>query len=780
MKGQSIRVTGVVQGVGFRPTVWRLAKECGVVGEVSNDSEGVLIHAWAESSQLDTLVQRLRSEAPPLARIEAILRTDLAADEEPAQEFRIVASREGIVRTGVAADAATCPDCLAEVMNPDDRRFRYPFTNCTHCGPRLSIVKAIPYDRENTSMASFPMCAKCQAEYEDPADRRFHAQPNACGDCGPQVWLQDRDGNRVTPKESSDSIAMAASLICEGSIVAIKGIGGFHLACDAGNEDAVARLRHRKKRYHKAFALMARDLEMVSRHADLCAPESALLGDSAAPIVVLPASGERFASGVAPGQITLGFMLPYSPLHHLLMADMPRPIVLTSGNRSDEPQSIDNTDAKERLDSIADYYLLHDRDIVNRLDDSVIRFAKGRPRFLRRSRGYAPRSMAMPEGIAGAGNVLAMGGELKNTFCLLQDDKAIVSQHIGDLEDAATYRDYLKNLELYRSLFEHRPDCIAMDMHPDYFSTRLGHERAIVEDLEIVEVQHHHAHIASCMAEHRIPVDSGPVLGVALDGLGFGDDGTLWGGEFLLADYRDYTRAGRFRPVPMPGGTQSIIEPWRSAWAHLDAAYGWHVASERYGELEFFRYMQSKPVNNLKQMTEKQLNSPLASSCGRLFDAVAAVLGLSRDEVFHEGQAAIELESLATAAFENEQNNAYPHERDTGNVVTLLWQPMWESLLADVERNVATATVAARFHHGLVRAVAQMSVDLCERHAVDTVVLNGGVFQNRLLLEATEAALGESGLRVLSPEMLPANDGGIAFGQAVVAAARLAASENKA
>ena len=398
--GESIRVTGIVQGVGFRPTVWRIASECGVVGEVWNDAEGVLIHAWGSRASLEQLVRRLRAEQPPLSRIEAIVRASLDASGELPGEFRIVSSREGTVRTGVAADAATCTACLAEVLDPANRRYRYPFTNCTHCGPRLSIVRAIPYDRANTSMAAFRMCPQCQSEYGDNADRRFHAQPNACGDCGPRVWMEDAAGNRLTPAEGGDIIHDAARLIRQGSIVAIKGIGGFHLACDAGNATTVDRLRRRKVRYHKALALMARDLDMVRRFAAVNAAEAALLSDRAAPVVVLNAAGESLAAGIAPGQNTLGFMLPYTPLHHLLMLDMKRPIVLTSGNRSDEPQTIDNRDARQRLERIADYYLLHNRDIVNRLDDSVLRVADGAPRFLRRARGYAPQPILLAEDFA--------------------------------------------------------------------------------------------------------------------------------------------------------------------------------------------------------------------------------------------------------------------------------------------------------------------------------------------------------------------------------------------
>jgi hydrogenase maturation protein HypF len=771
MPRESIRVTGVVQGVGFRPTVWRLAHECGIVGDVCNDAEGVLIHAWGSRASLEELVRRLRAEQPPLSHIDAITRTALDADGDTPDAFHIVTSRAGEVRTGVAADAATCAQCLAEVMDPANRRYRYPFTNCTHCGPRLSIVRAIPYDRAHTSMSVFPMCPRCQAEYDDPADRRFHAQPNACSDCGPQVWLEQADGTRLLPDAGGDVIESAARLIEMGHIVAIKGIGGFHLACDAANETVVDELRRRKLRYHKAFALMARDIEMVGRYAEVGEVEAALLRDTAAPIVVLKAKGNSLAGGIAPGQNTLAFMLPYTALHHLLMQEMTRPLVMTSGNRSDEPQSIDNQDAQQRLERIADYYLLHDRDIVSRLDDSVLRVADKKPRFLRRARGYAPQPIQLPEEFTAAANILAMGGELKNTFCLLKQGRAILSQHIGDLEDAATYRDYRHNLDLYRQLFDHQPLCLAIDEHPQYFSTRLGQERAQAEGLQLVEVQHHHAHIASCLAEHAIPLDSQPVLGIVLDGLGFGEDATFWGGEFLLADYVGFQRLARFQPVHMLGGSQAMREPWRNTLAHL-LALGWERTQQRYQDLDIVRFLDTKPVDDFRIMAERGLNSPLASSCGRLFDAVAAAIGVCRESVSHEGQAAIELESLAAAGFHRQAQHGYAFEYRAGPISTLAWQPLWRALLGDIRHGVSAATIAARFHQGLVQALAESARTLCAENKLDTAVLGGGVFQNLLLLEGVSEALRKSGIRVLSPEKLPANDGGLALGQAVIAAAR--------
>jgi len=764
--GESIRVTGTVQGVGFRPAVWRLASECGVVGQVWNDAEGVLIHAWGSSSALQDFVSRLEVEQPPLSRIEKIIRTPVGGNESPPEDFQIVVSQEGEVRTAVSADACTCPDCLSEVLDPSNRRYRYPFTNCTHCGPRLSIVSAVPYDRANTSMACFDMCEQCRLEYENPTDRRFHAQPNACADCGPQLWLEDNSGNRLAEVEGKDYVQRTAELIQAGKIVAIKGIGGIHLACDAGNDSAVNTLRQRKQRYHKALAMMALDIEMIMSYADVGEHEAAMLQYRAAPIVVLQGTGEPLASGIAPGQNTLGFMLPYTPLHHLLMLELERPMVLTSGNRSEEPQSIDNLDAHRRLDEIADYYLLHDRAIVNRLDDSVLRLADGRPRLLRRGRGYAPQTILLPDGFAGGQNILAMGGELKSTFCLLQDGRATVSQHLGDLEDVATYHDYQHNLKLYRRLFDFDPQLIVVDRHPNYLSSQLGRSMAAEDSVSLVEVQHHHAHIAACMVEHGLPSDTGKVIGVALDGLGYGEDNTVWGGEFLLADYAGYKRVAHFQPAPMLGGAQAMHEPWRNTFAHLMACMGWDRICDDYVDLEVVEYLKGKPVSNLITMAEKGINSPMASSAGRLFDAVAAVLGVCRDSVGYEGQAAIELEALAWRQFKQQSDCAYGFKLEAG---CLSWSPLWKSLLGDLRDGVDPAIIAARFHHGLASAVAHTAAGLCGQNNIQTVVLSGGVFQNRLLLERVSQLLRQQNLTVLAPQILPANDGAVSLGQVVVA-----------
>jgi hydrogenase maturation protein HypF len=769
--GASYRVRGLVQGVGFRPAVWRLATSFGLRGEVLNDGEGVLIRAWGPPDALDGFSLSLRREVPRLARIDDIVRQPLPGGPE-SDEFRIVGSGAGRVRTGVVADAATCPECLAELFDPANRRYRYPFTNCTHCGPRLSIVRAIPYDRATTSMADFAMCAACLAEYENPDDRRFHAQPNACPDCGPRVWLADGQGRELQPP-TGDAIQAAAAAIRDGRIVAVKGIGGFHLACDATNEDVVARLRDRKRRYAKPFALMARDIEMVGRFARISDHDRDVLISAAAPIVILDACDHagRLAPSIAPDDTNLGFMLAYSPLHHLLMADLDAPIVLTSGNRSDEPQVIGNDDALAGLTGIADLWLLNDRDIVSRLDDSVVRSMSGVPRLLRRARGYAPEPLQLGDGFADAPPVMAMGAELKSTICLVRDGRAIVSQHIGDLEDAASHADYRRVLSHYRELHCFSPALVAVDAHPDYLSTQWGATCARQDGCLLVRIPHHHAHVASCLAEHRVAVDAPPILAIILDGLGLGDDGTLWGGEILLADFVSAERLASFMPVPLPGGSRAMREPWRNAFAHLSRFIGWDNLCSQYPDLAITRRLAEKPVGILHAMMESGLNAPLASSAGRLFDAVAAVLGVSPETCSYEGQAAIGLEALAAMA-SGEAGDDYAGQIISEKIELISWATMWRSLLSDLARGVETSRIAARFHAGLALTLSSTAARHAGHRGIDTVVLGGGVFQNRLLLEAVTFILESRGLSVLSPRLLPANDGGISLGQGAIAAAR--------
>jgi len=771
----SIRVRGQVQGVGFRPFVWHLATQAGITGSVWNDEQGVLIHAWGDQALLEQFGQRIMEQMPPLARIDAMESSLLLAAATAPAAFTIAPSRDnGSTHTAITPDAATCPHCLDDILNPAARHHGYLFTSCTHCGPRLSIVRAVPFDRAHTSMAPFQMCADCQSEYDNPAHRRFHAQTDACPACGPQVWLEDRSGNRLPLNSSMQVIARAAALLQEGCILAIKGIGGIHLAVDAGNDVAVQRLRTLKQRDDKPFALMGADIDTVSRYALIDANELQLLTSSAAPIVLLKRktdASSRLAEAVAPRQSRLGFMLPYSPLHLLLMRQFKRPIVLTSGNHSHQPQCIDNHQARHNLTTIADFLLLNNRDIVNRLDDSVVTVMAGAPRLLRRARGYAPAPLLLHESFAAAPALLAMGGELKSTFCQLVGGQAVVSQHLGDLEHAETQTDYRHTLNLYAQMFAFKPEAVAVDMHPDYFSTRMGQQIADTSAVALLGVQHHHAHIASVLAEHCMPVDSAPVLGIALDGLGFGDDGTLWGGEFLLADYTGYTRLGCFQPLPMPGGTQAIREPWRNTLAHLHAL-GWEAAASEFSDIELLRILSAKPLKLLHNMIEKGLNSPLSSSCGRLFDAVAAALDIVRERISYEGQAAIELESLARTVFFSGLP-PYPYRLESDAVVRINWQPMWQALLSDLSAGAERALIAARFHQTVSEAVSVLAIQLCHMHELKTVILCGGAFQNRLLLESVSDRLHQGGRKVLIARQMPMNDGGLALGQAAVAAARL-------
>ncbi len=766
INSQKIRVRGLVQGVGFRPFVWRLANQCKLVGEVANDAEGVLITIKGPAEQLSVFLQRLKTKIPPLARIDAIEVTPFEGWIRRS-EFIIAASQAGAVKTTIVPDAATCDECLAEIFNPDDRRYQYPFTNCTNCGPRLTITHKLPYDRVNTSMAVFPMCPACQREYEDPSDRRFHAQPNACAVCGPKVWLVDGSGEKIAPPNNQSTISHAADLIREGKIVAIKGLGGFHLACDGTNAKTITRLRQRKRRYDKPLALMVRDVSMAERYVMIEDEARRLMRSPQAPIVLSQKKreGSALPQELAPGQNHLGLMLPYTPLHHLLMSEFDVPIVLSSGHMSDEPQLIDNEEALNGLADIADAWLMHDRDIVNRLDDSVLQLVAGTPQILRRARGYAPQPFLLPDGFQDAPNILAMGGELKNTFCLLKNGQAIVSQHIGDLENPVAHKDYRKNLDLYQKTNEFTPERIAVDRHPEYFSTRLGEQMSVEADCPLDRIQHHHAHIAACLAENGIGIDEPPVIGVVFDGLGLGADDTLWGGEFLLADYKNCERVAHFLPVALPGGELAQIQPWRNSFAHLLAAFEGRGFEHEFADLDGIKYLQSKPLDQMQQMIERGLNSPTISSAGRLFDAVAALVGLSPDQVSFEGQAAMQLQALAEAS--KEERGVYG--ATLGEIIS--WSPLWVAILKDLQKKTPATIIAARFHNTLIKLVGEITARIARSKGTKTIVLTGGVFQNSLLLAGAGHQLKEQGFTVLSPQQFPTNDGGLSLGQATIAAA---------
>lgn len=806
---EQVRVRGTVQGVGLRPTVWRIASELGIKGSVINDSQGVLIVAVAPSDLLDALARRVRDEAPPLARVEAIERVRIAMPQPLPAGFVIGPSGGGGALTGlaavtaVAADAATCAACVAEIFDPFGRRFRYPLTNCTHCGPRLSFVTGVPYDRPLTTMAGYAMCAACRTEYEFPADRRFHAQPIACHACGPKLSLKRLDGRAFTIDTYTflDDCDAAGTLLARGQIVALKGMGGYQLACDATQPAAVARLRELKRRERKPFALMAANLDAVRVWCELSDAEADVLSSPAAPIVLLmrrrqtPQPGSvhtnvhMIADAVAPGLTTLGFMLPNTGIHHLVLRRMKRPIVLTSGNLSAEPQVITLGELTQRFGNGIDFVLDHDRPIARRIDDSVLRVMDGAPRVLRRARGHAPEPISMPPGFAAAPRVLAYGGELKNTFCLLRDGQALLSQHIGDLEDAATHADYRRALHDLQTFFAFEPQLRACDAHPEYLSSKLAHDEAAGAGASAIDVLHHHAHIAACLVDNGWPLDAGPVLGVALDGLGYGlnDDqrGELWGGEFAIADYRSFERRGTLKPVALLGGEQAMREPWRNTYAHLMAELKWPAFTMNYSELDLHAFLAAQPRALLDGMLLRQVNSPMASSCGRLFDAVAAAMGICREHAAYEGQGAIEMEAQVdhdVLCFEDDELG-YPFAipRLKGSQLPYI-EPlaMWSALLGDLVLKTPVPTMAARFHKGLARAIVTMVGKVAQSHAdtqdLDTplrhVALSGGVFQNKLLFERVSAQLRSGGYTVLTHHRVPCNDGGLALGQAAVAAAR--------
>ena len=762
-----LRVRGTVQGVGFRPAVWRLATELSLSGGVLNDGAGVLIRLAGPDRVIAAFEARLRAEAPTLARIDAIERSvPTGAIDRTA--FRIETSATGVVDTAIVPDAATCAACLTEIATPGARRFGYPFTNCTGCGPRLTIIEAAPYDRARTTMRGFAMCSSCRAEYADATDRRFHAQPIACPACGPRLSLSGIEG---IPVDANDPVTAAAALMASGKILALKGLGGFHLACDATNETAIALLRERKRRPSKPFAVMMADLATVSRHCALDGAEAALLQSPAAPIVVLQAGGNALPQALAPGLSSIGVMLPNTPLHHLLMQALGRPAVMTSGNLSEEPQCIDGAQARSRLGTIADAVLDHDRPIAGAVDDSVVRVMAGRKVILRRARGYAPAPLRLPPGFEAAPEVLAMGGEQKAAFCLTMRGRAVLSHHLGDIEHALAFDAYRRALDRYRGLFDHAPRIIAVDQHPEYLSRKLGSDLAETDGLVLTEVQHHHAHIAACLAENDVRLDAGPVLGLALDGLGFGDDGTIWGGEILLAGYSSYRRIGALEAVAMPGGSRAVREPWRNTLAHILAATGWDGFEARVAGTALQRRLAAKPVAAIASMIRSETNAPLASSCGRLFDAVAGTLGIAFDRQSWEGEAAARLEALADP---RPDAAPYPFERlrQADGIIRLSATPMWYSLLDDLQAGASAKRVATRFHHGFATSVASLVSTLLREHGVSIVALSGGCFQNGLLLELVRRDLEKDGAEVLIHANVPANDGGLAFGQAAVAAAR--------
>jgi len=751
-----IHVAGMVQGVGFRPYVYRLATERHLAGQIANTSSGVVIEVEGAAEAVEDFLSSLPALAPPLALVTDIRVVEIHRTGE--SDFCILPSDSSAsVRTLISPDIATCADCLRELFDPADRRYRYPFINCTNCGPRFSIVRGIPYDRPQTSMSVFPMCPHCLAEYEDPHNRRFHAQPNACWQCGPRLEFCDSRGQ---PLSIENPIAAAIARLRAGDIVAIKGLGGFHLAVDATNAAAVGRIRERKRRVEKPFAVMVSDLETVSRFCALDAEERKLLCLPQRPVVLLPRTNQcSLADGVAPFNPHLGIFLPYTPIHHLLFRESElKALVMTSGNLSEEPIAIENSEAVARLGDIADWFLLHNREILLRCDDSVLRLAGGRTRQIRRSRGFVPVPVFLKREFP---PTLSVGGELKNTICLLRGREAFLSQHIGDLENVEAYKFFQEAIDHLQRILAIRPGIIAHDLHPDYFATRWARTQ---EGVRAVGVQHHHAHIASCMAENHL---EGRVIGFALDGTGYGTDGHIWGGEVLLADYLNFERAAQLAYVPLPGGAAAIREPWRMAVSHLRASFGPDLLKL---PIPFFRQIPQRKVVTVLHMMDRQVNSPLTSSCGRLFDAVAALINL-RHEVNYEAQAAIELEMCrdATAA-----GQPYPFGlSETGELLQIDSKPLFRAIVKDLLRGAAAGEISQRFHDGLVEALAIVARILRKRTSLNTVCLSGGTFQNGCLTDGLEHQLQSEGFEVYTHSQVPAGDGGISLGQAVVAAHRL-------
>lgn len=758
LRSAAIHITGIVQGVGFRPFVFNLAERLRLHGWVCNTAAGVDIEVDGDSAALESFVAALWDEAPPLARIDNVQVT--YASPKGFAAFEIVHSHDDPnAFIPVSPDMSICPDCLRELLDPADRRYRYPFINCTNCGPRFTIIRDIPYDRPLTTMAEFEMCAECRAEYENPRDRRFHAQPVACPNCGPQIWLEYR-GHKFPAEEA---ITHARKLLCEGKIIAIKGLGGFHLACDATNPQAVRELRRRKLRVDKPFAIMVPNLRTADQHCLVGLAGQKLLESPEHPIVLLERrSSSLIAADVAPGQHTLGIMLPYTPLHHLLLepaTDFCTALVMTSGNLSEEPIATDNEEARQRLATLADAFLMHNRAIETRTDDSVVRIFQGNLTSIRRSRGYAPQPLNLPWD---APQLLAAGAELKNTFCITRDRYAFLSHHIGDLENYETLTAFEQGVQHFERLFRIHPEALACDLHPNYLATRYAQDRAERENLPLIQVQHHHAHIAACMAEHHLPAEEA-VIGVSLDGTGYGTDGNIWGGEFLVATYRNFERPYHLRYVPLPGGDLAVREPWRLALAYLQQA-----GIEWSGDLppvQTARFLSRETGKDLLKIVEHQIqtgiNAPRTSSMGRLFDAAAALIGL-RETVSYEAQAAIELEAQVAA----HEFGLYPFEIETHQINPA---PLWRALTEDLRSGTHPSILAARFHNGIAMLIHTVCSRMRQTYGINKVALSGGVWQNITLLSRAVGMLQNDHFDVLIHRQIPANDGGLAFGQAVVA-----------
>jgi hydrogenase maturation protein HypF len=744
-----VAIRGAVQGVGFRPFVYRLANDLGLKGWVNNSPQGVFIEVEGSADRLKQFLLRLPDEKPPRSSIQSLESSVL--DPVEFIDFEIRDSDESGEKTAlVLPDIATCPDCMSEVIDPLDRRYRYPFTNCTNCGPRFSIIETLPYDRVNTTMKAFDMCDECRAEYEGPADRRFHAQPNACPKCGPQIELWDRDGDVIA--KFHDAIVGAAQALLNGRIVAVKGLGGFHLMADAWNDAAVAELRRRKRREEKPFAVMFASLSALQSVCETDALEAQLLTSPESPIVLLARKLDvqsSLSGYIAPGNPYLGAMLPYTPLHYLLMKELDRPVVATSGNLSDEPICTDEKDALKRLSEIADIFLVHDRPIARHVDDSIVRVMMDRPMVIRRARGYAPLPVPLRENVP---PIVSVGSHLKNSVALSAGTNAFISQHIGDLETPEALKAFRNVIKSFEKLYEVSPAVIACDAHPDYLSTKFADQTGLERKL----VQHHYAHILSCMAENEVIA---PALGIAWDGTGLGTDGTIWGGEFLVVNEAGFERMAHLRTFRLPGGDAAVKEPRRSAMGLLYEIFGERLF-DRHDLFPVLSFMPFE-LKTIKRMLEGGLNAPKTSSAGRLFDAVASIMGL-REKVRFEGQAAMELDFIA----DRDESRAYEFELAAGTPLVIDWETTINSIIADTADGVTASRIAAKFHNTLVEMMVRIAVMADEA----SVVLSGGCFQNKYLTERAIKRLRESGFNVYWHQRVPTNDGGIALGQIAAAA----------
>lgn len=756
MKRLRIEISGIVQGVGFRPFVFTLAERFGIAGYVTNTSRGVLIEA--EGLKSDAFVEALRSEAPPLSQILSLSVADIPPQGDGA--FRIVESRDEGSFTHISPDVAVCDDCLREMRDPHDRRYRYPFINCTNCGPRFTITRRVPYDRPNTTMARFPLCGQCSAEYHDPRNRRFHAQPNACPVCGPQVVFESTGG--FSSAEQADPIASARDVLKAGGIVAVKGLGGFHLCCDATNPSAVEELRKRKRRRNKPFALMTAALDDIRSHCIVSDQEAALLTDRRRPIVLLRKRPEcSLPAALAPGNATLGFMLPYTPIHHLLFENGSRAfsvLVMTSANLSEEPIVIDNDEARERLAGLADAFLLHNRDIFMRADDSVVRVVNGSPRFIRRARGYAPEAIDLGEE---APDLLAAGGEVKNTFAITKGRYAIVSQHIGDMENYETLSFFEEALANLRQVYRAEPRAIAHDLHPGYLASQWALRQCEASGATCLGVQHHHAHIVSVMAEHAL---EGPVVGIALDGTGYGTDGTIWGSEFLCCRGTEFERCGHFSYLELPGGEQAIRECWRISVALVQMTYGANDCMEILDQVGFLSRYGERQLRQILHLAAVRQFSPVSCGAGRYFDALSALIGACSSNTY-EGEAAIALESLLPLDACYDPAIVYPYAVDESSPVVIDFGPLVRNVVEDLSHGLSNALISLRFHNTIVHVIRAMAHRLSSRLATRTIALSGGVFQNAYLLSQAETVLTADGFCVVTNRALPQNDACVSLGQ---------------